>query len=1539
MQATERTTPWPINKISISLVAAVFLTVVFWAPTPTVFAQEGASSPEMVASESAAQPEPGRGSVRVDPTIKRKVRDHAVLPGVDGAELSATGAPEGSGNRVRKVPPKPVHTVINSNVNPNLIVVKFVEGSGIRLRDGRLTTLSAADLSALDSFNQALSQGNWKRLFERSEHELTQDKQRGEARTGWQLADLNLYFRFELPEDTDDPAAVIDALNALDIVEIAYPEPMPEEAGPVGDIPPTTPDFSGQQDYLDPAPGGIDAAYAWQFDGGAGAGTDFIDVELGWDVCHEDLDVYASDVLAGTNSFSDHGTAVLGEIIGYDNDYGVTGIAHQANARMVSVNGDPGTWPDVANSLNTAAGALSAGDVILIELHAWWGDTGETCYCNCDQHEYIPMEYWQANFDAIQSATANGIIVVEAGGNGGMDLDHSRFLSRFQRTFRDSGAILVGAATGSVPHQPKCWTNYGSRIDVYAWGDSVVTTGYGNAAPNAGDRLWDSGTDDCQDYRDGFGGTSAASPIIVGAALDIQGILSARGDDMLTPAEMRAVLANNGTPHGTPEGPPPSEPIGVMPDLRQAIPVALGNNGNVLFYNPYSNEAERVRSLGYKVTTTTNIADLARSNLQNYDVLWIGITADPATYSGYNTHIRNWVYYDGGGVIVEQPNMIGTVTLFPYGYEVEVDDIFWPSSGSDTVITNGSHPITQGLADTDLTGNYDTVYDVDIGYKWWVLARSATESDVVALLAAYYGSGRFVFNTGNATFGYGSDVYLQQKIDWAANLDARIALVETGMSVADSVIKALNELDRKFDFFDTADFSDIDFSSYDAVVVAMDGGTIEEPSVQNLANYTTGGGNLVMLGGTGLIPFANAVDAHLLEIDETLWGWSSVSVSPHLAVRNTNHPLTDGLPDSYDFTASGATYYMIRSEDAVARVMAENGDGFATLIQKPLGSGHLNWFINSPNANYWTDAADYNILKTIIRNMLAQGVIRIYHSPSSGPRGLGWRYYPYLYNCDDDDMIYQLQSYSGALLDSFANPGGGLGLGLAYDGNTMWHADFGTDTIYQLNPVDMSVLDSFPSPRSDPADLAYGGGYLWAAILQSGPIIKIDRNTGAEVGSVAMPAGSRPFGLTWADGYLYVGDTDNDLIYKIHPNSGNVTSTFPSPGSYPAGLAFDGSYFWVSDFYQDSIYQMSLQSDAADVAITSITFDPPAPVVGENVTVSVTVHNYGAVASPFFWVEFWKEIDHRPDVYEYATVFWSTSLTAGESKVLTSTISYGADGTYSTGAFADSGNTVDEGIYGDNNSYWPLYLTIAPCTDPPAINDISFDTCVSELCDTDISVDATAPCGGNLTYVWAALDGGTIIGSGSDVTFDPPNSGPHPCPYRVNVAVTSDISGLTAEATIGIQVKLAGDANGDGVVNILDKVLVRNAFGTTGPNPADVNCDNVVNILDKVIVRNQFGQSGCACAASLCLGQSCGTYTFDCDPDVPCICFQTTEGYGVCIDNFLCGGQTCSTSADCPSGQLCITDSCCGENLCVPAVCTDGLPSAEPAAGWTGSGQ
>jgi len=364
----------------------------------------------------------------------------------------------------------------------------------------------------------------------------------------WKIKNLNLFYRVECELGTNIKD-LVKALNQLDFVERAYVEPF---------VSPPTPDFQGDQGYLDAAPDGVNATAAWALPGGRGEGINFIDLEGGWTTDHEDLIGNSPTLIHGahTPGWIDHGTAVLGEIIGVDNGFGVTGIANNpASVRLVSL--EPG---GVADAIMAAVDVLNPGDVLLLEVQkGWvWG-------------VWYPTEMDEADFIAIQLAVALGIVVVEAAGNGnetvfpavGNDLDAYTdpitVEHIFDPTVRDSGAIIVGAGTAGT-HEKCGFSNYGTRVNCQGWGDwTVVTCGYGD--------LYDEGTVQTE-YTDSFAGTSSASPMVVGVALCIEGIAENSLGYRFSPAQIRHLVST----FGTPQGGDTSQHIGSLPDLALIIP-------------------------------------------------------------------------------------------------------------------------------------------------------------------------------------------------------------------------------------------------------------------------------------------------------------------------------------------------------------------------------------------------------------------------------------------------------------------------------------------------------------------------------------------------------------------------------------------------------------------------------------------------------------------------------------------------------------------------------------------------------------------------------------------------------------------------------------------------------------------------------------------------------------------------------------------------------------------------------------------------------
>ena len=364
-------------------------------------------------------------------------------------------------------------------------------------------------------------------------------------------ADFDAFYYVDGPSDTDLPALTKTLLGWRSVQEAYIDHTGPDPLVDASDDP-----RSANQGYLDPAPDGIDAEYAWTFTGGDGAGQRFIDLERGWTLDHEDILAHGATLLHGTllDSSRDHGTSVLGEVCAVDNTIGCVGIAPNIDSvDVVSYNGSTR-----ADAIMAAIVNLKFGEVLLLEAQVYLNGT----------LLLGPIEAYDAEYEAIRLATALGIIVVEAGGNGTnngstppLNMDTYTTLSGkaiFNRDvtnadFRDSGAIIVTAASSTAPHTRLAYGPHGKRIDCYAWGQNINT-------------LRSNSTGSTTLYKTNFGGTSGASPIITGAALAVQGRAEAQLGYRFSPRQMRVILSNpsNGTPPSATE----TTQISVMPNLR-----------------------------------------------------------------------------------------------------------------------------------------------------------------------------------------------------------------------------------------------------------------------------------------------------------------------------------------------------------------------------------------------------------------------------------------------------------------------------------------------------------------------------------------------------------------------------------------------------------------------------------------------------------------------------------------------------------------------------------------------------------------------------------------------------------------------------------------------------------------------------------------------------------------------------------------------------------------------------------------------------------
>lgn len=488
--------------------------------------------------------------------------------------------------------------VLRSGAYTGRIAILFADGTGARSDNHRFSSRTGISMAPIQKIlDQASNVKIARGLPGITDAEIakarTMAAQRGKHVTDWSL----LYF-LSVP-DPAQAERVMDQLHRNALVVLVEPVVRSAVAGPV------TPSLGAQQAYLQAGNGGLNVAAGWNA-GLTGAGISVVDIEFFWNVNHEDLQLDPNNLFPPTlpaegtlpdyapgDLTTQHGTAVVGVIAGKKNGIGIDGIAPSANVYLQQTTDAAYTPYGSAPGLLTylieyyagepSTVAIHPGTIFLEEFVKSHPDKPGSCAApstpNALAPNCVPIEAYGFEYTVIKEAVENGIVVIEVAGNSGADIgllpageiSTGGLLSPNLNITGDdptsSGAIMVGASNGPAMEKLPA-SNCGTRVDVYAWGQQVVTAGYGDLGYGTNPEQW---------YTATFGGTSAAGAQIAGMAALLQEYvrklypseIQAGKDVYLNGRQLRQVLVASGA--GQAAKNTGGCEIGVQPDLGKAM--------------------------------------------------------------------------------------------------------------------------------------------------------------------------------------------------------------------------------------------------------------------------------------------------------------------------------------------------------------------------------------------------------------------------------------------------------------------------------------------------------------------------------------------------------------------------------------------------------------------------------------------------------------------------------------------------------------------------------------------------------------------------------------------------------------------------------------------------------------------------------------------------------------------------------------------------------------------------------------------------------
>jgi hypothetical protein len=285
----------------------------------------------------------------------------------------------------------------------------------------------------------------------------------------------------------------------------------------------------------------------------SGNGVVIADIDWGFDLSHPDLinTELTKNVIRDSPNVSDgnllwHGNGVLGLAGAAVNAEGMAGIAYEATlwaiqAATGAINRpvvDPEFWVAAIHFVRVTP--ATGRKIIIVELQS-------AKFSNPEMLPTISHE--------IKLAIDDQIVVCVPAGNGNRYEDAGRDDQGV--AIPETGSIVVGATVFHPEKNLRAGSNGGSRVTVYAPGDSECDLTCGLR----------------KGYRHHFGGTSGATAKVAGIVA-----LMLEKNDLLTPDQIRYILAQSQKPVVDED----NNNVGVLVDATQAVSAAMKMPGATL---------------------------------------------------------------------------------------------------------------------------------------------------------------------------------------------------------------------------------------------------------------------------------------------------------------------------------------------------------------------------------------------------------------------------------------------------------------------------------------------------------------------------------------------------------------------------------------------------------------------------------------------------------------------------------------------------------------------------------------------------------------------------------------------------------------------------------------------------------------------------------------------------------------------------------------------------------------------------------------------